>query len=213
MIDEFPNIQSALSAFNEVKDDRHIGIKILNVLVLRSEPKILVDIINFASKIIYTIFNQNIEDSSVNIETGYEYNLPEINPTKEQLKHMLTLSQIVPITMLNLNKYREKAKYMVDFVGDQSSSGEAAYRKYSYYSLFKLFKHGAKILWYGKIIEVLIGEKNHPLSQAWDEFLIVRYPSRFALRSILADKKYKKNSIHRVAGLERASVLQGEPIS
>lgn len=110
------------------------------------------------------------------------------------------IPQGVPIVMVNLLRFRETALYKgvpADY------SGREAYRRYSEVALAQLAKIGAGVIYLGAARGALIA----PPDEAWDEVLLVRYPSIQAFMGMLADPDYRACTKHRTAALEDARLI------
>lgn len=99
--------------------------------------------------------------------------MPEtyINPSPENLAAMRELELEGPIVMLNLLR----------FVPD---GGEAEYRRYGAAAMPFLVKSGATIRYLGDSAATVIG------GDAWDEIVLVEYPSLRAFFEMTGDPDY-----------------------
>ncbi|MDF2447191.1 MAG: hypothetical protein K0S46_2427 [Moraxellaceae bacterium] len=124
-----------------------------------------------------------------------------IDPDLQALPAILAgLPQDTPIVMLNLLRFRDTALYKgvpADY------SGREAYRRYSEVALQQLAKIGAAVLYLGDVKGALIA----PPDEAWDEVLLVRYPSIQAFMGMLADADYRASTKHRTAALDDARLI------
>jgi uncharacterized protein (DUF1330 family) len=112
-----------------------------------------------------------------------------VDPTGQDLKHFLADDPGGPVVMLNLLRFKE--------------DGRAGYEEYARRIQPFLENIGASVLFVGDLSTVLVAPEDHD----WDAILIVRYPSRQAFSSMVADPNYQEITGLRTEALEEA-VLQ-----
>jgi uncharacterized protein (DUF1330 family) len=112
-----------------------------------------------------------------------------VDPTGQDLKHFLADDPGGPVVMLNLLRFKE--------------GGRQGYEEYAFKIRPFLDKLSAEILFVGDLSTVLVAPETHE----WDTILIVRYPSRQAFSSMVADPNYQEITHLRTEALEEA-VLQ-----
>jgi uncharacterized protein (DUF1330 family) len=110
-----------------------------------------------------------------------------------------------PKVMLNLNRYRQTARYEAAPPGglDPEVSGHEAYLRYGAVAATVLERVGGRILWYAPAEWVVIGEDR----DRFDEVIAVWYPSLSAFGALVSDPDLLAAHAHRAAGLERAAIL------
>ena len=113
-----------------------------------------------------------------------------VDPTGQDLKHFLADDPGGPVVMLNLLRFKE-------------DGGRESYEDYARRIQPFLEKVGASIEFVGDLSTVLVAPESH----RWDTILIVRYPSRQAFSSMVADPNYQEITHLRTEALEEA-VLQ-----
>ena len=129
-----------------------------------------------------------------------------IDPTADQVRALRDAPYDQPITMVNLLKFRAKARYE-DGEGAPCSGREAyAHYKHAFTETVGAVSQ-AKVMFSGPVQQVFIGQAGTPETD-WDEVLIVRYPSRKHFLAMMADPTYRDALRHRYAGLERTVLLQ-----
>jgi uncharacterized protein (DUF1330 family) len=116
-------------------------------------------------------------------------------PTPKQLEMLSSDSDDRPIQLVNLFKFREKAKYKDD--RETNLSGREAYNLYGQPMLKVLEKYGAEVVFYSEVTGLIIGE----VDELWDSMVIVKYPSRHVLLNMTSSDEFLRLSIHREAGL------------
>jgi uncharacterized protein (DUF1330 family) len=112
-----------------------------------------------------------------------------VDPTGQDLKHFLADDPGGPVVMLNLLRFKE--------------DGRSGYEEYARRIQPFLEDLGATVLFVGDLSTVLVAPEDHD----WDTILIVRYPSRQAFSSMVADPNYQEITGLRTEALEEA-VLQ-----
>jgi uncharacterized protein (DUF1330 family) len=107
--------------------------------------------------------------------------------------------------MLNLNRYRELAKYEGEAPGGGSRdvSGQEAYIRYGAVAGAVLGRVGGRILWHTKSKRTVIGDE----TDRYDEVIAVWYPSLAAFVALATDPEILAARAHRIAGLERAALI------
>jgi uncharacterized protein (DUF1330 family) len=111
----------------------------------------------------------------------------------------------VPVTMLNLLRFRERASY--DDAGDaglEPCSGREAYeQRYGACAFEHVTRVGGEVLWGGEAAGSLIA----PEGEEWDTALLVRYPSIEAFTEMIGDPDYTACSRHRRAALADSRLI------
>ncbi|MDP2227052.1 MAG: DUF1330 domain-containing protein [Moraxellaceae bacterium] len=124
-----------------------------------------------------------------------------IDPVASQLPSLLAaLPQDTPLLMLNLLRFRAEAMYRD---GVSRGSGAEAYARYAAIATKKVGEVGGELRYRGTVKGMLIG----PEDEAWDEVLLVRYPSVAAFKSMLGLPDYRDATRHRTAALENARLI------
>lgn len=133
--------------------------------------------------------------------------MSSINPSREQLAAFAaSIPADTPILMLNLLRYREQAAYPTDS-GQNPCSGREAYARYSRIALGKVRGVGGDVQLLAAVQLALIA----PAEEAWDELLLVRYPSKAAFLGMLADPEYQAATLHRTAALADSRLIASLP--
>ncbi|HVN64267.1 MAG TPA: DUF1330 domain-containing protein [Candidatus Binataceae bacterium] len=121
--------------------------------------------------------------------------MSSVVPKAEELQKLIATHK-GPVVMLNLLKFRARAE-------GESGTGEEAYLRYANAAREFLDQVGAKILWAGRSVAMLIGDD----SDNWDAVAIVQYPSVKAFLEMVMNPDYQKIHAHREAGLERTGFI------
>lgn len=129
--------------------------------------------------------------------------IASLNPSREQLAAFAErMPAATPILMLNLLRYREQADYPADS-GQPPCSGREAYARYSRTALAKVRGVGGEVEILASAHATLIA----PEGERWDSILLVRYPSKEAFLSMLADPEYRAATVHRTAALADSRLI------
>ena len=116
-------------------------------------------------------------------------------PNKDQMDGFLEGDIDSPIAMVNLLKFKEKAKY--EDGRDTELSGEEAYAIYAMEVHEHLQKVGGELIFGGQVNRLMLGE----VEDLWDTVAIARYPSRKAMLEMMLSSDYQESEKHRSAGL------------
>jgi uncharacterized protein (DUF1330 family) len=106
-----------------------------------------------------------------------------------------------PIVMLNLLRFRERASYRA---GGPGGSGRDAYSRYGKAAIRLVWEVGGQVLWSGKVRAGVIV----PEGEAWDEVVLVHYPSRRAFLRMVKSEAYQSIMHHRTAALADSRLLE-----
>ena len=120
----------------------------------------------------------------------------KIIPNEEQINGFLEDSEIGPISMVNLLKYKKIAEY--EDGRDTSLSGAEAYGLYAAEVINFIEKYNGEFIFYGKVSRLMLGE----VEDLWDAIAIAKYPNRKAMMDMTMDPGYQKIHVHRDAGLK-----------
>ena len=129
-----------------------------------------------------------------------------VEPTEEQLEHFIVDDPGGSPVMLNLLRYRETADYSESPEPDSGTpiSGREAYQRYSDGVLPILAGVGGAIEMFGGCHGTLIG----PDGEAWDDIVLVRYPSTAAFVQMVSSPEYQAITGHRTAALTDSRLVR-----
>lgn len=125
-----------------------------------------------------------------------------IQPSEAQLRAFLDLPDDGPIVMINLLRWRERAEYP-EGASDAPCSGQEAYGRYSDAVMPLLAAVGGRLVWIGLGRATLIA----PEGEAWDQAILVEYPSRTAFVEMTTSEAYQAVSRHRTAALADSRLI------
>ena len=118
-----------------------------------------------------------------------------VYPTKEQMEGFLVGDDDLPISMVNLLKFKDKAEYED---GRQTNlTGAEAYAIYGNEVVEHLKSIRAELVYSGDVTRLMLGE----IEELWDMVVIARYPSKKAMLDMIMKPEFIESSIHRTAGL------------
>jgi uncharacterized protein (DUF1330 family) len=124
-----------------------------------------------------------------------------IDPDPQDIASFVGADWEGPVTMVNLLQFADQADY--GDADEPARSGLEAYALYAELAGPFVAGVGAELLYHGAVHHMLIGED----TEAWDDVLIVRYPSRQAFVDMISSADYHKITHHRTAALSRAALL------
>lgn len=116
-------------------------------------------------------------------------------PNEEQIKGFFEPGPSGPIYMVNLLKFKDKAKY--EDGRETQLSGAEAYKLYGDAVSTLLPQYGGGALFFAHVERLMLGE----VEDLWDEVAIAMYPSRQAMLEMMQCDEMKDISQHRAAGL------------
>jgi len=117
----------------------------------------------------------------------------EVHPGPEQIKAFLAVEG--PVMMVNLLKFRDKARYVDG--RDSDLSGREAYARYARQMKKLVEESGGRFIFGAEVAGLLLGE----VDELWDQVGIVEYSSSKALLAIASSPAFQEIEVHRVAGL------------
>ena len=100
-----------------------------------------------------------------------------------------------PVSMVNLLKFRDKARY--EDGRDPELSGREAFMRYAREMKKLLEATGGRFVFMGEVRGLLLGS----VDELWDEVAIAEYPSARTLIEIASSPAFREIEVHRVAGL------------
>jgi uncharacterized protein (DUF1330 family) len=116
-----------------------------------------------------------------------------VYPQREQLAALLAGPDEVPVVMLNLLRFKERAT-----APDEGLSGEQAYQHYADAMRKIVEGRGGRFLWMGRVEGQVIGAG----AEGFHVAALVEYPSRRAFVEIATSPEVAAIGAHRAAGLE-----------
>ena len=122
-----------------------------------------------------------------------------IEPTSEQIRRLRDSDLGGAVVMLNLLRYPARRTD-----GGNATKDDDAYRRYGRNVQESLTAVGATVLWQGRVDSVVIGDDD---ADAWDEAILVEYPSRAAFLEMAGSPRYNEVARDRTSGLLDSRLL------
>ncbi len=113
-----------------------------------------------------------------------------IQPTREQIKELVSSDHEGPVVMLNLLRFKDEDR------GD-TGRGRESYGRYGESVRALLERVGGRVLWQGRADSVVIGDH----ADDWDAVILVEYPSRARFLEMVTRDDYREVSSHRTNAL------------
>ena len=113
----------------------------------------------------------------------------------EQIAGMQETGPDVPIYMVNLLKFKERAEYADGRETDLS--GRDAYQLYGQRVREIIRDYGGHIVFAADVTFLALGQ----VDELWDEVAIASYPNRRALLEMSMSAEWREAAVHRQAGL------------
>lgn len=205
---EFSSAHKAEEFYIESKSDLIQCSKNVTVLAIQPESEFKLLFVRYISKILQIL--KGITDPQELTNTWKPSN-DRVWPDEQQMKVARQQDLSESILVYNLNKNRNIAQYCTEDSGISKPcpcSGEEAYDRYSKIAGPLLLRRGAFPVYGGKPIGLLYGA-NNMLNDTWDKFVLVHYPQRRNLLSMIESEQYKSSQYHRDAGLDRVAIFIG----
>ncbi len=117
-------------------------------------------------------------------------------PNDKQMREFMEGDIDTPIYMVNLLKFRKKAKYKD---GRKTKlSGEEAYAIYGLEVIKHIKNVGGEPIFSGVVSRLMLGK----VENLWDWIAVVKYPNRKAMLEMITNLEYLESEKHRSAGLK-----------
>ena len=126
-----------------------------------------------------------------------------VDPERKQFEAFKSLPRDEPVMMLNLLRFRDKAKYE----DGRDLTGAEAYAAYGRESAPVFQRVGGEIVWCGRPEVTLIG----PGEERWDWAFVARYPTAGAFLEMVTDPVYREAVKHRQAAVLDSRLIRTTP--
>lgn len=128
-----------------------------------------------------------------------------LDPTREGFDAFKALPRDVPINMLNLLRFHDRARYPAGHENaDKGWTGAQAYREYGRTSGPIFARVGGTILWRGTMEAMVIG----PQDKNWELAFIARYPHAGAFLEMVTDPEYQQAVVNRQAAVLTSRLIR-----
>jgi uncharacterized protein (DUF1330 family) len=122
---------------------------------------------------------------------------PTLTPTAEQLQRLAGAPDTGPVVMLNLLRYVERA------TDGSDRTGREAYMDYGALVAPMVVARGGSFVLHALADQTVIG----PDDEAWDEMVLVQYPSRAAFLDMISSEDYLAAHANREAALSDSRLV------
>lgn len=134
-----------------------------------------------------------------------------VEPDIQDIVRFVEAAPEQPVVMINLLRYRDQAAYPEDAPEGLDTSpctGREAYGRYGAVAAAEIARAGGRLVWLGAAQATLIG----PPDEAWDDAVLVEYPSRRAFIQMVSRPEYLRGAPHRTAALEDSRLVATVPV-
>ena len=128
-----------------------------------------------------------------------------VYPDRAQRAELVQPGPDGPIVMVNLLKFRPRARYPDG--RDPHLSGRDAYHRYGTAFVELLAAAGGRVVYVGDVSFLALGQ----VESLWDEVALAEYPSRAAFLAMTSLPAWQEIGIHREAGLEGQLNIETTP--
>ena len=120
----------------------------------------------------------------------------ELRGTDQQIQDLLKKDDGGPVCMINLMKFREKAKY--EDGRETDLTGVEAYDLYGKPTGELIAELGGEIVFTAVLKGMVVGE----VEELWDVMAIAKYPTLQSFIDMTSSPIYRETYHHRIAGLQ-----------
>jgi uncharacterized protein (DUF1330 family) len=210
VIDELPSREAGLEALRALTESSARDLDRSLVLAGRPASSVALFAIGIAARVYEAFAGVEVAETPA-LEGVQAVGGGDTGMSEAARELFASKDQRASLAVANFNAYRERAVYDREIDGDPNVSGEEAYGRYGLAAIRQVFARGGRPLWMAEDVSALVGPASHPLAQSWDDFVLVFYPSRLAIRDMTSQPGYRAHLHHRGAGIERAIVIPGSP--
>ena len=111
--------------------------------------------------------------------------------------------QGVPVTMLNLLRFRDTADYGPNDTLAPCSGRAAYYERYAPAVTPMVMALGGRVVWAGSVL----GHPVCPNDERWDDMLVVEYPDIESILGMFRSPDYQAQVMHRTAALADSRLI------
>lgn len=102
---------------------------------------------------------------------------------------------------------------MINFLAYKPNGGRVSYARYGRVALRTVYRTGGRLLFYGRVTQILRDAKAGPTLGRWDDVAAMQYPAPDAILSMEHAPDYRAALVHRDAGLDRTVVIASHIVS
>ena len=212
LLEEYPSRQAAFSVMERTGSYEEAGLRDQFVIGARPESRFSHKLSALVGRIVKRLGPIEVVEVP---EVGYHPDtaLVGLNPDEAQIAVFHRGEQWSPCFMINMNEFSRRSKPLStsETFSSLRRSGRDEYSRYVRHIVLEVYRRGGNFLWISTPITVLEGDSNHPLARNLSQFAVLCWPSRMALRHMLASPKFQQGVPHRNAGLANAIAIPGTP--
>jgi len=131
-------------------------------------------------------------------------------PTRDTIAQLMTRDGTYRPAMVNFLSYLPSANYATG--GEGTLSGRRAYGLYGLVALQTVYGTGGRLVFFGRVDEVLLEPKGGPTTGRWDDIAVMEYTEPKAILTMEQIPKYRAALKHRDAGLERTVIISSSMV-
>lgn len=132
-------------------------------------------------------------------------------PTRDSISQLLAREGSYRPAMVNFLSYLPSANYSSG--GDNALSGRRAYGLYGIVALQTVYGTGGRLMFLGRVDEVLLEPKDGLTTGRWDDIAVMEYTQPKAILTMEQIPKYRAALKHRDAGLDRTVIIASTMVS
>ncbi|TFG49797.1 MAG: hypothetical protein E4H33_01515 [Anaerolineales bacterium] len=199
-IDSYPSSESLLMAFENTREMRQAAISDIFAILVKPNPWVpkITRWLGFLTPRLSQWLGTSTEKPLIGFTDQAN---PDIEPVLETVEILREHNGDVPFLMMNLNKFSPS-----EWKTRGRISGKSAYQFYSARIMPYLISVGGYPALYGSVLSILIGDKNNPIYENWNDFAMVYYPSRSHFLRLMTNTPKGAAKIRR-AGLKKAVLM------
>lgn len=132
-----------------------------------------------------------------------------VNPDRENFERFKALPRDVPMHLLNMIRYRDRAAYPDGHpCADRGWTGAQAFAEYFRLVVPFIEGLGGGIVWQGTNEGVITG----PRDFEWDQVFVMGFPDAAAFLALVTDPEYKAQVVdHRTAAVQDSRLVRYRP--
>lgn len=152
---------------------------------------------------------RRMPDGAVETDPSQAGFRPDAMPTPESVGKLLSCPQDYRPAMVNFFRYRAQADYGAS--QEPALSGRRAYARYGMVALETVYRTGGRLLFFGRVEEIVMEAKAGPMVGSWDDIGVMQYTEPKAILTMEQVPKYKAALKHRDAGLAQTLIIASTP--
>jgi uncharacterized protein (DUF1330 family) len=156
-------------------------------------------------RLLHVIGIKRMPQGEVTLDPAHMSTRLDAMPTKDSISQLLARDGSYRPAMVNFLSYLPSAKYSSG--GDNTLSGRRAYGLYGIVALQTAYGTGGRLMFFGRVDEVLLEPKDGLTTGRWDDIAVMEYTEPKAILTMEQIPKYRAALKHRDAGLDRTVII------